>query len=452
MVSTTDYRQLVQDRADLQAKADGIFPKFQASKTALRKDPENEELTAQVNALSKDYDAVKGELKQVEAQIADEEEHRELVRSRAAKRFEADSEEDEAATFRQKQAQKEARPYESFGEQLLAIHAARMGDAEAIQRLKINAAASGATEGVSSDGGYLVQKDFANEIMSRMAGGQLLSRVRRVPISGNSNGIKINVVDETSRATGSRWGGVQGYWLNEGNAPTASKPKFAQVGLELNKLIALGYATDELLADAAALDSVMTQAFAEELTFLAENAILNGSGAGQPLGILNAPATVSQAKETGQAAATVLSTNISKMWARLHARSRANAVWLYNQDVEPTLDELYITAGTGALEPRTVSYGPDGVLRIKGAPAIATEYNATLGTVGDLVLVDLSQYALIDKGGVQQAQSIHVAFTTDETAFRATYRVDGQPMWKSALTPFKGSNTQSPFISLATRA
>ena len=42
--------------------------------------------------------------------------------------------------------------------------------------------------------------------------------------------------------------------------------------------------------------------------------------------------------------------------------------------------------------------------------------------------------------------------TTDETAFRFILRVDGQPLWNSAVTPANGTNTISPFISLATRA
>jgi HK97 family phage major capsid protein len=83
---------------------------------------------------------------------------------------------------------------------------------------------------------------------------------------------------------------------------------------------------------------------------------------------------------------------------------------------------------------------------------IPVEYCATLGTVGDLVLADMSQYAVIEKGGLQQATSIHVAFVTDETAFRAVYRLDGQPKWRTPLTPFKGSNTLSPFVTLATRS
>ena len=55
----------------------------------------------------------------------------------------------------------------------------------------------------------------------------------------------------------------------------------------------------------------------------------------------------------------------------------------------------------------------------------------------------------IEKGGIESASSIHVQFLTDETTFRFVYRFDGGPMWSSTLTPFKGSNTQSPFVVLA---
>jgi HK97 family phage major capsid protein len=114
---------------------------------------------------------------------------------------------------------------------------------------------------------------------------------------------------------------------------------------------------------------------------------------------------------------------------------------------------LSIPAGAGALEPRFVTYGPDGIMRIKGRPVVETEYNATLGTVGDIVLINLKRYRLIRKGGVEQASSIHVRFTQGEQTFRAFYRCDGQMMPRSALTPFKGgANTLSPVVMLATRA
>jgi HK97 family phage major capsid protein len=162
---------------------------------------------------------------------------------------------------------------------------------------------------------------------------------------------------------------------------------------------------------------------------------------------------VTQAKETGQAAKTVVVENLSKMWARLRIRSRANARWFINVDVEPQLDKLALQVGTGALEPRFVVYGPDGVLRIKGRPVQAIEHCESLGTVGDIMLLDLGQYALIRKGAIEAAESMHVLFIYNEMTYRWVWRINGAPKDKSALTPYKGtSNTVSPFVVLATRA
>jgi HK97 family phage major capsid protein len=285
--------------------------------------------------------------------------------------------------------------------------------------------------------------------MGMFAGGEILSRVDTRTISGDS--IAYNVIDETSRATGSRAGAVQGYWVDQGTAPTASQIKLARIELKLRKVAALGYMTDELVADASALGGELESAFVDELIFQTEDAIVEGTGAGQPLGYQNAPCLVTVAKETGQAAATIAVANLSKMWARLPARSKKSAVWLINVDTEPQLDLLTIPAGTGAVEPRFVTYAPDGTLNIKGRPVVRVEYCATLGTVGDIALVDLTRYRLIRKGGPETASSIHVRFTQGEQAFKATYRVDGQPVPRSAITPFKGTNTLSPFVVLATR-
>jgi HK97 family phage major capsid protein len=169
---------------------------------------------------------------------------------------------------------------------------------------------------------------------------------------------------------------------------------------------------------------------------------------------LNSPALVTVAKDNGQAAATLSENNIQQMWSRMHPRSRMNAVWHINQDVEPQLYQLSRTIGTGGvpvyMQPGGLSASPFGVLY--GRPVIPLEYSAAIGTVGDITFVDWSQYLLADKNGVQAAQSMHIQFLTDQQAFRLIYRVDGKPGWHTALTPFKGSATKSPYIALATRA
>jgi HK97 family phage major capsid protein len=274
-------------------------------------------------------------------------------------------------------------------------------------------------------------------------------------ISGNSNSMKINGVDETSRAS-TRYGGIVGYWKDEAALKTSSKPKFRQIELNLKKLIGLCYATDELLADAVALESFIREAFPSEFGFLLDDAIINGTGAGQPLGILNAGCLVSVAKEAGQKAASVVAENVINMYSRLFAASRPNAVWLINQNIEPQLFTMSLAVGTGGIPIYMPAGGLSGqpYATLFGRPVIAIEQAATLGTVGDIILADMGGYILAEKGGIQADISIHVQFLYDESVFRFVLRVDGQPVRASALTPYKGgaSYTQSHFIALATRA
>jgi HK97 family phage major capsid protein len=351
-------------------------------------------------------------------------------------------------------------PFKSIGEQLKAvqIHALTQGRTTDPRLLYLNKAykATGLSEGVPSDGGFLVQTDFVTELMRRTyETGILASRVDRYQASPNANGATINYVNETSRATGSRWGGIQGYWLAEAGTKTASKPEFGQMELKLKKLIGLCYATDELLADANLLGAVITQGFAEEFGWLVDDAIYNGTGAGQPLGVMNSGSLVTVTPEVGQAADTVVAENVMKMWSRMWGRSRLNAAWFINQDIEPQLYQLSLPVGTGG---QAVYMPPNGLAdspyaTLFGRPVIPVEQAATLGDTGDILLADFSQYVLLEKGGIESASSIHVQFTTDETAYRFVLRLDGQPKWVSALTPASGSaNTLSPFVVLDDRA
>ncbi|KJR48410.1 phage major capsid protein, HK97 family [Desulfosporosinus sp. I2] len=342
----------------------------------------------------------------------------------------------------------------SFGEQLRAVIEAARPGGSMDNRLSIKAAA-GLNENVGSDGGFLVDTDFSKEILKRAyETGVLASRCNKVPLSTNSTGLRINAIDESSRANGSRWGGIQAYWEGEADGLIGSKPKFRQMELNLHKLTGLCYATDELLLDATALESVISQGFAEEFGFKMDDAILNGTGAGMPLGLMNSKSLVTVPKVGSQTAGTVNVQNIVGMWSRCWGKSRQNAAWFINQDIEPQLYTMALSVGTGGIPVYMPAGGISGspYSTLYGRPVIPLEQCQTLGTTGDIILADLSQYLIIDKGGISAASSIHVRFLYDENCFRFIYRVDGQPVWGSVLTPSRGSNTLSPFVALASRA
>lgn len=349
-------------------------------------------------------------------------------------------------------------PWESFGHQLSAIVEAGRPGGRTDERLFVpekGAAATGGGANVGSDGGFLIRSQYSDEVYQRAyETGALASRCDRTPIGAGFDSLSVPYIEETSRATGSRWGGVQVYRRNEADTVTANKPKIGEMETKLEDLMGLAYATNRLLRDATAMESIYSKAFSEEFAFRLDDEIYRGSGAGECLGLLNSNALITVAKETGQGAATIQAENLVKMYSRFHAKNRANAVWLYNQDIEPQLYTMGVTVGTGG----TPVYMPPGGLsdapyaRLLGRPAIAVEHAESLGTKGDIMLVDLDEYQLIEKGGIEASASMHVRFIYAEMAFRWIMQVNGQPKWKSALTPYKGTSTTSPFVTLAARA
>jgi len=341
----------------------------------------------------------------------------------------------------------------SLGVQMQAI-ARRSGYRGPISP-EAEARAAGMNEAVGSQGGFHLETTYMAGLFNKLYDtSPIVSLCRKAQIGPNSNSLVIKAISETSRVAGSRFGGCTFYWLDEGVQKTHSQPAFRKIVLEPKKVAALWYATDELLQDAVALTSIANDVFGQELEFVVANAIINGTGAGQPLGIINSPALVTVAAIVGQGVDTIISTNVEQMWSRCWGPSRRNSVWLYNQDCEPQLHSMVMPGTAGPmpcyLPPNGLSASPFGT--IYGRPAIPCEQCSTIGNVGDILLVDLNSYMLVDKGPGQMGESIHLRFDYDETTFRLVYRVDGSPLWDSVLTPATGSAlTLSPFVALAAR-
>lgn len=315
----------------------------------------------------------------------------------------------------------------------------------------------GMNQNVPSEGGFLVPPEISTLIWNRMSEdpAALLPMMDNYTVTGES--LSFNANAETSRVAGQLYGGVVAYWIAEADQFTKSKPKFRQIKVEPQELVALTYATEKLLANAGpSLVQWIGKAAGGAINHLINQALIEGNGAGQPLGLLNAPCVVSVAKETNQAAATIVQENISKMWARLHPLARQTAVWLHNVDIEPQLDFLNTVVKNQAGTENVGGYQNkvwDAERRtLKGRPLVPAEFCATLGTVGDLILVDPKSYVVGTRGALDSQMSMHVRFEYAETAFRFKFAVDGQPWLGSAITPAKGSNTLSTIITLATRA
>jgi HK97 family phage major capsid protein len=334
--------------------------------------------------------------------------------------------------------------FKSLAENIIAIVVAERGGPVDPRLIR---APAGANINSPPDGGFLIEEQYSQELVALAYEESLIADLcDRRPTAKPLAAVKVPGIDETSRADGSRFGGVLSYWSDESKSTPTTLPRFKNVEFSAKKIIALVFGTDELLADAPMFEAHVKRALKAEFGFKLDLGVLSGTGAGQPLGILNSPALITVAAETGQTPATVVRANVNKMWKRLPAPSRYNAVWLANEDMDEQLETLNGNPGT---------YIPAGVNGnkfplLKGRPVITVEQCPVVGTVGDLVLADLDHYVIVD-GGMKYAMSLHVRFDTDQALLRFVMRVDGRSGFSTPITPYNGGLTRSPFVALASR-
>tara|TARA_R100000808_G_scaffold10554_1_gene27909 strand:- start:7520 stop:8965 length:1446 start_codon:yes stop_codon:yes gene_type:complete len=350
--------------------------------------------------------------------------------------------------------------WKHFGEMAVALKSAKQTGGIVDKRFHTKTAPTTfGVEGVGADGGFAVPPYFVDEIMVKVQGeDSLLSRTDQLTTPSNNASIPI---DETTPWQTS--GGILANWEGEGDQRAQSKPNLKQANIRLSKLSVLVGVTDELQEDVPLLGQYLTRKAGEKMDFKINLAIVQGTGAGQPLGILNSGATVSVAKTASQDADTVVANNVIDMWSRCYGPSRRNAVWLINQDIEPQLNAMSIPGkditGTAVTGYGGVVYLPANGLSdtpfstLMGRPVIPTQACETLGDAGDIVLADLSQYlSLVKSQGVQSAQSADLWFDYDVTAFKFTMRMHGMPWLSSTIAVRDGSATLSPFVTLAVRS
>lgn len=309
-------------------------------------------------------------------------------------------------------------------------------------------------EGDDTQGGYLVPVEIASVWMPPALENDIsTSRAFKIPMRTNRLQMPA-LVDATH--VGSYFGGVTIYRPGEKHQKTTSKPNLRAIQLTLHKMTVLVPISDELMEDspismAAFINGIVPQAIA----FQRDWDHLAGTGANMALGAANAanPALIAVAAQPAQPITTIVFENIVNMWARFKMINAASSCWVAGRDCFPQLATMAMAVGAGGVPVYMPAGGVSGLpyATLMGLPLLLSEKTQLLGVQGDICLIDWSQYYYADKGGVKTAQSIHLWFDYDVTAFRFELRSDGQPAWNTPLTPANGGPTVSPFVVLAGR-
>jgi HK97 family phage major capsid protein len=299
-----------------------------------------------------------------------------------------------------------------------------------------------------SEGGFLIPEVLRAEVL-RVALERAVVRSRARVIPMDSLTVPFPKLNSTSNVS-SIYGGVIGFWTEEGATLTASNPEFGRVELRAQKLTLYTEVPNELLMDSRpSMAAFINDIFPEAVAWFEDVAFFIGGGVGEPLGFLNAPAKVSVTRDASGAAVEWI--DIVSMYCRMLPQSLDRAVWVISPDTLPSLLQLTTETGVSVVWLGGGSFGTAAAsppMTMLGLPIIISEKARAVGTAGDINLVDFGFYLIGDRQAMSAKQSDDFKFDRDVTAFRVTERLDGRPWLDAPITPQNGGATLSPFVQL----
>lgn len=306
-------------------------------------------------------------------------------------------------------------------------------------------------EGVGEDGGFSVPEEFAAQWLDDSLEDEIVRPLAQV-WAMQAPTRKVPAWDGNDRSGGTTHGGFEMAWLAEKATGTRQTAKMRMLTLKAKKAGIYAQISNELAADGLGFENQLTNALVKSIGFGLDGVFFFGSGSGQPQGALSDgnPALVTVAKETGQAASTIVYENLTKMFARMAPACLKNAVWIANATAIPQLMTLNMAIGTGG------SFFPalkesESKFYLFGKRVLFTEQMKSLGSVGDIAMVDFTQYAIGLRKEVSIDKSNAPGWTEDMSDYRVLIRVDAQGTWNKVITP-KNGDSLSWAVTLAERS
>jgi HK97 family phage major capsid protein len=329
------------------------------------------------------------------------------------------------------------------------------GDAGMTERA-FQAAAGSDEQGSYDDsyGGFAVRPSYRPGMLALGFEGDPTA-ARTLPVPMATPTVKMLARTDKNHAS-SVSGGFLVYRRPEAAAITPSRMQMEEIMLHAESLVGAAYATEELLTDSViSFVAIIEAGFRDQFAHKILSEKLRGLGGSQLLGIL----TALDASSLGPTVA-VTRTTTSTLDALDVVNMRAQcwgfdqAIWIANHDCYPNLSKAAIVVLSGSTPAGIVSIyqpslqegRPDMLL---GRPIFYSEYASTLGSAGDLILGNWSQYLEGLYQPLQSAESVHVRFLNHERTFKFWLRNCGAPWWRTALTPNQSTTKLSPFVVVA---
>jgi HK97 family phage major capsid protein len=311
---------------------------------------------------------------------------------------------------------------------------------------RLRPSASSMIEHDGPAGGYAVPAPLFGSWLDASLESEIV-RPRATTWGMTSKTLDVPAFNDLDRSSGDV-AGLELAFTPETGTLTPQVAKLRAVHLTANKAALYVECSNELLNDAPMFAQNLGEAITRALSFGLDREFLFGTGAGAPLGALNAPCTVAVNRTTPN---TVKYADLLAMFARLAASSVSKSVWIAHPSTIPQLGALSLAVGTGGSAIPVMSQ-TDGSFTILSRPVIFSEKMKALGTKADVALCDFSYYTIGLRQDAALERSGHVGFARDVETFRLITRIDGQPTLSGPITPVNGSDTLSPFVVLDTPA
>ena len=271
-------------------------------------------------------------------------------------------------------------------------------------------------EGVDADGGYLVPEEYDRRLIQTLSEENIMRRLGHVITTSGEH--KINIAATKPAAA----------WIEEGGALQFSDATFAQILLDAHKLHDAIKVTEELLNDSAFnLESYIIEQFGKALANAEEDAFLNGTGAGQPLGLF---AEVGGGHVAGTLSAALKADDVLGLIYELKRPYRKNASFIMNDKTVAQIRKFKDNNGAYLWQPSYQAGEPD---RILGYSVHTSEYvpeNA-------IAFGDYSYYNIGDRGTRSFKQLTELFAGNGMIGYVAKERVDGKLILPEAVQILK---------------
>ena len=274
-------------------------------------------------------------------------------------------------------------------------------------------------EGVDANGGFLVPEEYDSRLIDILDEENVMRKLgTEITTSGEH---KINIAATKPAAA----------WIEEGGALSFGDATFDQIILDAHKLHVAIKVTEELLYDNAFnLESYILTQFGKALSNAEEDAFINGTGTGQPLGILAATGGADVGVTSKSATAIAADELIDLVYA-LKRSYRKNAVFLCHDQTLAAVRKLKDTTGQYLWQPSMKENEPD---RILGYKVFTSPYFPAIAAGQPAVAFgDFSYYNIGDRGTRSFAELKELFAGNGMVGFVAKERVDGKLVLSEAV-------------------